>query len=129
MGRVTPDDERLARDLRSRGWSVTPPPPPPPQHTCARCGKTDEENEDEYGGDLIPVRVVASEGEEGHSDVTRWFCYLHWDEMWSALIKLGFESHHHGSTTFLSREGREAPCGGYGNCKLYEQFDGMAEEY
>ena len=121
-------DEELGGELRRRGWGVVPPLPPAAQHKCLVCGKTDEENEDEYGGPLVDVRVIVADGEEGCSDVKRWVCYLHWENVFTELMEMGFESHHHGSTTMLSNED-DPPCGGYGECTLYEAFDGMAEEY
>ena len=43
------------------------------------------------------------------------------------LVALGFGSHHHGSTTLVEADTNE--CGGYGECTLYEDVDGMEEVY
>jgi hypothetical protein len=122
-------DAQMAELLRSRGYRVVAPEPPPAEHQCLVCGRTDSENVEEYGGELVDAEVRMAVGEEGASYVTRWVCGEHLQALCEQLIALGFESHHHGSTTFLAREGTEAPCGGYGNCTLYEQFDDMGEEY
>lgn len=122
------DDITKARKLLEfEGFTVKDPPPPPPVHHCAVCGKTDEDNYDDGFGPLVDFRLVVSDGEEGFSDVTRYFCQEHMVKVADALVELGLGSHHHGSTTFVEADTEE--CGGYGECKRYEEFDDMREVY
>lgn len=113
--------------LEDAGYTVTDPPEPEPENRCAACGKTDRENRDEGFGDLIDFRMLVHEGEEGFSDVTRFFCDADLGWIAQVLVELGFGSHHHGSTTFVEADTSE--CGGYGECMLYEDVDGMEEVY
>ena len=113
--------------LEDAGYSVQEPPEPAPEHRCAVCGKTDQENRDGFGGGLIDFQVIVHAGEEGASYVTRFFCDEHMQDVGDVLVKLGFGSHHHGSTTFVEADTSE--CGGYGECTLYTDVDGMEEVY
>lgn len=92
------------------------------------CGKTDEANDAEFGGDLSDFTVEVRRGEEGHSLVTRFACYEHEGELSEALMKLGFESHRHGGTTFLADD-EDPACGGYGKCDLFDEEGPLEEVY
>jgi hypothetical protein len=115
-------EEAALELLRDKGYRVTPPPPQPPPRRCAVCKVSEE---DEY---LTDFRVTVAAGEEGFSDVRRFFCEVHMIPVIDSLMEMGFESHHHGSTTFLANEDHP-PCGGYGRCMLYDGLDSTPEEY
>jgi hypothetical protein len=66
---------------------------PVPIYACAQCGKSPV--------NLTEIRVLTSEGEEGHSDVSRMLCDDDYETMINHLIGLGFVDHRHGSTSSL----------------------------
>lgn len=113
--------EAAKKTLMNAGYRLIEPAPPKPVRHCANCGVA--EDKDNYGFPLlIDVRVEVHDGEEGWSDVTRFYCDECIGKVADTLSGLGLGSHHHGSTTFVEADTRA--CGGYGTCDLY----GMAQE-
>jgi hypothetical protein len=82
---------------------------PPPDHTCDWCGKTDTENLADGFGPLVDVTVMVANGEEGFSHLLKYACQEHLEWLTDEFAKLGFVSHHHGSTTLLE----DRTCPGY----------------
>lgn len=97
--------------VRRAGYRVTEPPPPPPEHHCMVCGKTDEQNEADFGGDLIDVTVTIAEGEEGYARAEKYVCGFDLDKITEWLVAGGFGVHEHGGTCFLEPE----DCPGFGD--------------
>jgi hypothetical protein len=100
---------------------------PPPLNHCAVCGIDEDTHMQNAGWPLTPVTVAVNRQEEGASYVTRWYCEDHMDDLSQTLLEYGLGSHHHGSTTMV--EADPDVCGGYGECTLYEEADGMEEVY
>jgi hypothetical protein len=116
--RMNFDPAEATRKLAALGYQVTPPSPPLPVAHCALCGLTEEENRKWYGSGLVPVELIVNSGEEGFSDVKRFYCDEHIDDVRNAVLMLGLGSHRHGSTTFI--EADPTICGGYGKCKFFD---------
>jgi hypothetical protein len=113
--------------LRGQGYEVSPPPLPLPVAHCAICGIGEDENREIYGGPLIPVQLLVNTGEEGFSDVKRFYCDEHIDDVRNAVLPLGLGSHRHGSTTIV--ESDPSVCGGYGKCPHFDPESEYGEVY
>lgn len=81
-------------------------PPPPPPNRCYRCGRVEFED---GAGPLTDVLVQTAWQEEGFSRIEKWVCDEHLAELQDEFQRLGFVSHHHGSTTLLE----DRSCPGY----------------
>lgn len=112
--------------LTARGYTIVPPVRPDPVDHCAICGMTGDENSETFGGWLIEVTLQVDVGEEGGSEVTRFYCDEHVDDVRNAVLPLGLGSHRHGSTTLI--EADTSVCGGYGTCTHFPE-DGYKEVY
>lgn len=84
-------------------------PPPPPPNRCYQCGYTEDDSFREYGMPLTDAKVVVAYGEEGYSNIEKWVCGAHLAWLQDEFRRLGFVSHHHGSTTLLE----DPSCPGY----------------
>lgn len=121
-----PSETQAVQKLVALGYTVTPPRPPLPIAHCAICGISEDEQDETYGWPLLPIQVIVNSGEEGFSDVKRFYCGEHSDDVINALLPLGLGSHRHGSTTLV--ESDPAVCGGYGKCPYFKPDEAVYGE-
>lgn len=80
-----------------------------PPNTCFQCGMTEEDSFDSWGMPLTDALVIVAYGEEGYSHIQKYVCGGHLAWLQDEFRRMGFVSHHHGSTTLLE----DQDCPGY----------------
>lgn len=84
--------------LVDRGYEVVAPGKPEAERACSDCGIL--QSDTDYGV-LNDIRVVVSDGEEGYSNVLRFYCEDCFVHVLEVLVFTGFKTHVHGGICHL----------------------------